>query len=195
MPAPVSLPEPRCALEGLTTSLNSPCLCCAQLQELLRPPAVLHTVPARNSITPVAAYLNNALLQPMVTLCPLSCACAHPACQAATAAPSPQQAAHKQAFCLQAGLKTGMYYLRTRAAADAIKFTVDQQALAKNKAARTAKLAAASEVGKELKVRAEEVLLMLVTTVACYNCAFQVHFQMVAPACLMLPISLDNGGR
>lgn len=28
------------------------------------------------------------------------------------------------------GLKTGMYYLRTRAAADAIKFTVDQQALA-----------------------------------------------------------------
>ena len=27
----------------------------------------------------------------------------------------------------QAGLKTGMYYLRTRAAADAIKFTVDQQ--------------------------------------------------------------------
>ena len=32
------------------------------------------------------------------------------------------------------GLKTGMYYLRTRAAADAIKFTVDQQSLsAKNK--------------------------------------------------------------
>ena len=29
------------------------------------------------------------------------------------------------------GLKTGMYYLRTRAAADAIKFTVDQQSLAK----------------------------------------------------------------
>ena len=40
---------------------------------------------------------------------------------------------------MQAGLKTGMYYLRTRAAADAIKFTVDQQALAKNKAARAAK--------------------------------------------------------
>jgi ribonucleoside-diphosphate reductase subunit M1 len=29
------------------------------------------------------------------------------------------------------GLKTGMYYLRTRAAADAIKFTVDQTALKK----------------------------------------------------------------
>ena len=32
-----------------------------------------------------------------------------------------------------AGLKTGMYYLRTRAAVDAIKFTVDQNSLkAKN---------------------------------------------------------------
>merc|ERR1711959_299606 len=31
------------------------------------------------------------------------------------------------------GLKTGMYYLRTRAAADAIKFTVDQQKLSEKK--------------------------------------------------------------
>ncbi len=46
---------------------------------------------------------------------------------------------------MQMGLKTGMYYLRTRAAADAIKFTVDQQALARNKAARASKgLAAAA---------------------------------------------------
>merc|ERR1712115_387770 len=30
------------------------------------------------------------------------------------------------------GLKTGMYYLRTKAATDAIKFTVDQQALDKD---------------------------------------------------------------
>ena len=39
-----------------------------------------------------------------------------------------------------------MYYLRTRAAADAIKFTVDQQALAKNraKAAVAASTAAAA---------------------------------------------------
>lgn len=37
------------------------------------------------------------------------------------------------------GLKTGMYYLRTRAAADAIKFTVDQSALKeKNKETATA---------------------------------------------------------
>ncbi|KAF9343792.1 hypothetical protein BGX34_006368 [Mortierella sp. NVP85] len=33
------------------------------------------------------------------------------------------------------GLKTGMYYLRTRAAVDAIKFTVDQLAIAKNEEA------------------------------------------------------------
>ena len=39
-----------------------------------------------------------------------------------------------------------MYYLRTRAAADAIKFTVDQLALAKTKAARTA---AAALTGKQ----------------------------------------------
>ena len=42
-------------------------------------------------------------------------------------------------FFMQLGLKTGMYYLRTRAAADAIKFTVDQQALARTKAARASK--------------------------------------------------------
>ncbi len=41
----------------------------------------------------------------------------------------------------RSGLKTGMYYLRTRAAADAIKFTVDQTALAKRKEARAAKAA------------------------------------------------------
>ena len=50
------------------------------------------------------------------------------------------------AGCLQRGLKTGMYYLRTRAAADAIKFTVDQLALAKTKAARVAAKAAAVPV-------------------------------------------------
>ena len=42
-----------------------------------------------------------------------------------------------------------MYYLRTRAAADAIKFTVDQQALAKRKAAQgTTTSAAKTEVLK-----------------------------------------------
>ena len=31
-------------------------------------------------------------------------------------------------YAWKAGLKTGMYYLRTKAAADAIKFTVEKQA-------------------------------------------------------------------
>lgn len=42
------------------------------------------------------------------------------------------------------GLKTGMYYLRTRAAADAIKFTVDQQALSRKKSERAARSEAAA---------------------------------------------------
>lgn len=41
------------------------------------------------------------------------------------------------------GLKTGMYYLRTRAAADAIKFTVDQQQLKTTQSNRKAQQAAA----------------------------------------------------
>lgn len=44
----------------------------------------------------------------------------------------------------KSGLKTGLYYLRTRAAADAIKFTVDQQALARRKTERLARAASAS---------------------------------------------------
>ena len=34
-------------------------------------------------------------------------------------------------YAWKKGLKTGMYYLRSRAAADAVKFTVDQASLAK----------------------------------------------------------------
>ncbi len=47
-------------------------------------------------------------------------------------------------YAWKKGLKTGMYYLRTRAAADAIKFTVDQQAL-KRKASQKAVAAAADK--------------------------------------------------
>eukprot|EP01113_Clastostelium_recurvatum_P024916 TRINITY_DN2984_c0_g1_i3.p1 TRINITY_DN2984_c0_g1~~TRINITY_DN2984_c0_g1_i3.p1 ORF type:complete len:852 (-),score=282.84 TRINITY_DN2984_c0_g1_i3:66-2621(-) len=41
-------------------------------------------------------------------------------------------------YAWKKGLKTGMYYLRTRPAAEAIKFTVDQQQLTKSKAAAEA---------------------------------------------------------
>ncbi|GMH35229.1 hypothetical protein BSKO_03097 [Bryopsis sp. KO-2023] len=47
------------------------------------------------------------------------------------------------------GLKTGMYYLRTRAAADAIKFTVDQQGLAKRRAMRAKTSEFAEENSRE----------------------------------------------
>merc|ERR1719317_568403 len=43
------------------------------------------------------------------------------------------------------GLKTGMYYLRTKAATDAIKFTVDQEALDED-SAKTAKAKAAASI-------------------------------------------------
>ena len=38
------------------------------------------------------------------------------------------------------GLKTGMYYLRSKSAVDAIKFTVDQQSLQRKNSADAAKL-------------------------------------------------------
>merc|ERR1719420_1795533 len=51
------------------------------------------------------------------------------------------------------GLKTGMYYLRSQAAADAIKFTVDQEALEKDAKAKAKeqldKLAAQSKKREE----------------------------------------------
>ena len=65
-------------------------------------------------------------------------------------------------YAWKAGLKTGMYYLRTRAAADAIKFTVDQQALAKSKAKARDAAAKMEAAKKEVvasaggKVAAEE---------------------------------------
>ena len=53
------------------------------------------------------------------------------------------------------GLKTGMYYLRTRAAADAIKFTVDQQSLAA-KSKRDAQDLTTKETAPSVAVRSRE---------------------------------------
>jgi ribonucleotide reductase alpha subunit len=53
-------------------------------------------------------------------------------------------------YAWKKGLKTGMYYLRTRAAADAIKFTVDVSALKSTRAAAAAKAeGAGAEAGAE----------------------------------------------
>jgi ribonucleoside-diphosphate reductase alpha chain len=52
------------------------------------------------------------------------------------------------------GLKTGMYYLRTKAAADAIKFTVDKKYKTQDdsKTAKTAKTSITTKTGKSPKV-------------------------------------------
>ncbi len=50
-------------------------------------------------------------------------------------------------YAWKKGLKTGMYYLRTKAAADAIKFTVDTQALKETPVQEEAKVAVAVENG------------------------------------------------
>lgn len=59
-------------------------------------------------------------------------------------------------YAWKKGLKTGMYYLRTRAAADAIKFTVDVSALKSTRVAAAAKAdAAAAVAGAEAAAAAE----------------------------------------
>jgi len=60
-------------------------------------------------------------------------------------------------YAWKKGLKTGMYYLRTRAAADAIKFTVDVSALKSTRDAAAAKgaLAAAAAAAGEASSAAE----------------------------------------
>ena len=60
-------------------------------------------------------------------------------------------------YAWKLGLKTGMYYLRTKAAASAIQFTVDKTRLAKN--------TAAAKEGEEEKVR-RDAWLMCVTLVS-----------------------------
>ncbi|HAC25318.1 MAG TPA: hypothetical protein DCE81_10410, partial [Cytophagales bacterium] len=49
-------------------------------------------------------------------------------------------------YAWKKGLKTGMYYLRTNAAADAIKFTLDKSALTQPQVATAAVAAPAAEV-------------------------------------------------
>merc|ERR1712157_600880 len=66
----------------------------------------------------------------------------------------------------QLGLKTGMYYLRTKAAADAIKFTVEVDRM------RTAGIASKEEGAKdEVSQRAIEQLKASEPTAGCLNCS------------------------
>jgi len=62
-------------------------------------------------------------------------------------------------YAWKKGLKTGMYYLRTRAAADAIKFTVDQQAL---KASEKKTADAQDEAAVDLSQKSDKELAAMV---------------------------------
>jgi len=69
------------------------------------------------------------------------------------------------------GLKTGMYYLRTRAAADAIKFTVDSAALKEN-AKDAANMTEAEAVAAEAAAEAARLAMVcsLTNRDACISC-------------------------
>lgn len=70
-------------------------------------------------------------------------------------------------FCLEQGLKTGMYYLRTRPAADPIKFTLDKQ-----KAQQATTTTAANPVSESDKAANEAAMLCSIENKeACLSCS------------------------
>jgi len=69
----------------------------------------------------------------------------------------------------QIGLKTGMYYLRTKAAVDAIKFTVDVDSVKSASSAATA--GQASAAAQSAEQRAIEQLKAAEPASACLNCS------------------------
>ena len=70
-------------------------------------------------------------------------------------------------YAWESGLKTGMYYLRTKAAADAIKFTVDQMALQKELPA----MAMATTTTVVAEKQQAEIACSLDNREACESCS------------------------
>jgi ribonucleoside-diphosphate reductase alpha chain len=66
-------------------------------------------------------------------------------------------------YAWKQGLKTGMYYLRTKAAASAIQFTVDKAAAAKSNAAT-------AQPAQEEDTRAADMACSLDNPDACEAC-------------------------
>ncbi|XP_024378320.1 ribonucleoside-diphosphate reductase large subunit [Physcomitrium patens] len=62
------------------------------------------------------------------------------------------------------GLKTGMYYLRSRAAADAIKFTVDQSSI------KTKQATPAAAIAEDLEVKLSQMVCSLENKEECMSC-------------------------
>ena len=85
------------------------------------------------------------------------------------AAPSVGKLTSMHFFAWKTGLKTGMYYLRTRPKADAIQFTVDQTALAATRKANSAKVTgegalSADDNQKAIKLRQKNAWKKVDTT-------------------------------
>merc|ERR1712014_33341 len=71
----------------------------------------------------------------------------------------------------QLGLKTGMYYLRTKAAADAIKFTVDVDKVKKADTSSIGGYAAAQPATQSAEQKAIDALKAAGPKQACENCS------------------------
>merc|ERR1719201_3208684 len=71
----------------------------------------------------------------------------------------------------QLGLKTGMYYLRTKAAVDAIKFTVDANTVKQASAAQSVSQAAVEASGSQMEKSAIENLKAAEPKYACVGCS------------------------
>jgi len=76
-------------------------------------------------------------------------------------------------YAWKKGLKTGLYYLRTRAAADAIKFTVDQQALAKNVTKKAVAVAATAAAAKTSAAALSQAAMDKESQMAAMICSLQ----------------------
>ncbi|TAE44532.1 MAG: ribonucleoside-diphosphate reductase subunit alpha, partial [Bacteroidetes bacterium] len=85
-------------------------------------------------------------------------------------------------YAWERGLKTGMYYLRTKAAADAIKFTIDQQKLKKDE----------SEALANSLVTAQQPQLQQVNATVLTQTLPQVQLEMHTEAMDAIACSLDD---
>ncbi|MFM1874301.1 MAG: hypothetical protein RL266_38 [Bacteroidota bacterium] len=97
-------------------------------------------------------------------------------------------------YAWKAGLKTGMYYLRTQAAASAIQFTVSKESKAQPAAETTPQLAPQAETNGEVGIRPAQAQSTLATPVMISNMKAGGGVQPVniADAQAQITCSLDN---
>ncbi len=84
--------------------------------------------------------------------------------------PSTSKLTSMHFYAWKLGLKTGMYYLRTRPKADAIQFTVNQEMLAETNAARQPQTSASADISKPSVGAKFAALQMKDEEEECLNC-------------------------